>query len=293
MKIRLIILGILMSGGLSLYSQYINQYITAGVGIGISSFNYNIDGGKSKPKLGFSAKVSYSYFFSPSWGVGTGVEISRYSTNGYLDGAKVSFDNRIDDQGDLYRKDVYFRDWSEIQTAIYFEVPIMMYYQYNFGLRKRMMMLIRFGAKVGFPLMGNYNVTRGNLEVQGYYPRWNITFFNMPNHGFGTTGSSKTSGKLDLPFNVAATVGFDFSFEITKKIDIFAGVSFDYGFSNTKLINDGDLLYENQYYDLYYRGIMISSAIDKANTIAVQGEVGIRYAISSRKKMGIYSRKNR
>ncbi len=293
MKIKLIILGILLSGGLSLYSQYMNQYITAGIGVGMSSFNYSIEGGKSKPKLGFGAKASYSYFFSPSWGVGAGVEVSRYSTNGYLDGARVSFDNRIDDQGDLYRKDVYFRDWSEIQTVIYFEIPIMMYYQYDFGLRKRMVMLIRFGAKVGFPLMGNYNVTRGSLEVQGYYPKWNVTLFNMPNHGFGTVSSSKTSGKLNLPFNVAATAGFDFSFETTKKIDIFVGASFDYGFLNSKSANNGDLLYENQYYDLQYRGIMMSSAIDKVNTIAVQGEVGIRYVIASKQRIGIYSRRNR
>ena len=244
MKARLLILGIILSGSIPLYSQLHNQYLTAGVGVGMYSFNYRIDGGKSKPKLGYGTKLGYCYYFSPNWGVGGGLEISMYSTNGYLDGARVSFDNHIDDEGHLYRKDVYFRDWSEIQTGVYLEIPVLMHYQYDFGLRRRMVMLIRFGAKVQLPLMGKYNVTRGDLEIQGYYPKWNVILFNMPNHGFGTSGSSKTSGTLDLPLNIAATVGFDFSFEITKKIDIFVGASFDYGFLNSKSVNNGDLLYE-------------------------------------------------
>ena len=292
MKIRWIILGIFLLSGLSLYPQYGRQYIRAGAGVGMFSFNYKIEGGKSKPKLGFGVHVDYSYFFSPNWGVGSGLELSMCSTNGYLNGTGVSFDNKIDDEGHLYRKDIYFRDWSEIQTALYLEIPILMHYQYDFGLRKRMIMHLHFGAKVQLPLTGKYNVTHGDLEVQGYYPEWNVVFFGMPNHGFGSDGGSNMRGELDLPLNVAATVGFDFLFEISKKVDIFVGASFDYGFSNTKSVNNGDLLYENQYEDLYYRGIMMSSAIDKANTIAVQGEFGIRYAIGNQ-RAGIYDRKSK
>ncbi|MDR0367962.1 MAG: PorT family protein [Bacteroidales bacterium] len=279
MNARLIILGIFLLSGLSLHSQYIRHYLTAGVGTGMFSFNYNIEGGKSKPRLGFAGKASYCFYFSPNWGVGGGFDVSMYSTNGYLDGAKVSFDNKIDDEEDVYRKDIYFRDWSEIQTAIYVELPIELHYQYDFGLRKRRMMHLHFGAKVQLPLMGQYNVTRGNLETQGYYPEWNINFFDMPNHGFGTDGSRRTAGKLNLPLNIAATVGFDFLFEITKKLDIFAGGSFDYGFISAKSSNNGDLLYEDESGNLQYRGITASSAIDKMNTLAVRGEIGIRCAL--------------
>ena len=60
-----------------------------------------------------------------------------------------------------------------------------------------------------------------------------------------------------------------------------------------RVFYEGDLLYEDQSSGLYYRGIMMSSAIDKVNTIAVQGEVGIRYTIGYEQKTGIYSRKNR
>jgi hypothetical protein len=279
MNTRLIILGIFLSSGLSLHSQYIRHYLTAGVGTGIFSFNYDIEGGKSKPKLGFAGKVSYCFYFSPNWGIGGGFDMSMYSTNGYLDGAKVSFDNKIDDEDDVYRKDVYFRDWSEMQTAIYAEFPIELHYQYDFGLRKRRMMYLHFGAKVQLPLMGQYKVTHGKLETQRYYPEWDIVLSNMPNHGFGTDGSRKISGKMTLPLNIAATVGFNFLFEMTKKIDIFAGGAFDYGFISTKSVNNGDLLYEDESANLQYRGITASSAIDKMNTIATRGEIGIRCAL--------------
>ena len=288
MKVRLLLFSAVLLSSISAYSQT-NQCLRASGGVGMVSFLYSLDGGKSIPQLGFGGKFSYSYYFAPNWGVGVGVGASMLTTDGHLDGAKVSFDNKIDDEGDLFRKDVYFRDWHEIQKALLVEVPIMLHYQYDFGLRKRRKIYVDFGLKVFLPIMANYEVTRGELEIQGYYPKWNVLLFDLPNHGYGKDGSAKTAGALSLPLNIAATFGIGFSFEIAKKIDLYVGGTFDYGFMNMKGANDGDLLYEDQNSMLKYRGIMMSSAAEKANLIAVQGEVGVRVEIGKYGKSGIYS----
>jgi hypothetical protein len=263
---------------LTVFSQT-NQSVSVNGNAGINSLSYSLDKGSCKPRIGFGGKVLYSYYFAHQWGIGAGLEFSTSSTEGYLDGSKVSFDNKIDDEGDMYRKDVYFRDWHEKQSAFFVEIPILLQYQYDFGLRKRRKLYINVGAKVQLPLMANYQVTRGELEIQGYYPEWNVTLYGLPNHGFGKENSRTNKGTLELPFNVSATISMGFSFEVTKMLDVFAGGSFDYGFMNLKGTGTGDLLYEDVHQDLQYRGILFSSSIEKVNTIAVKGEVGVRIAI--------------
>jgi hypothetical protein len=256
-----------------------NQSISVGGNAGIVSLFYNMDKGSCKPRVGFGGKFAYSFYFLPQWGIGAGVEFSICSADGNLDGAKISFDNKIDDEGDMYRKDVYFRDWHERQRIFFAEIPIVLHYKYDFGLRKRQMIYINMGVKIQVPLMANYQVTRGELEIEGYYSDWNVTLFNLPNHGFGKEVTKTNFGTLQIPLNVSATISIGYSFEVAKMINVFVGGAFDYGFMNLKGADNGDLLYEDNYQNLQYRGILFSSSIEKVNTISVKGEAGVSIAL--------------
>ena len=272
-------------GSVTVFSQT-NQSLRVSGNGGLGFLVYNISGGSGKPKLSYGGKFEYCYYFTPNWGIGTGVGISLYNTEGYLDGALVSFEGHIDDEGHPYRKDVFFRDWAESQRIVFAEVPFMFHYQYDFGMRKRRKMYIYMGAKFQLPIMANYEVISGELEIQGYYPRWNVQLFGLPNHGFGTQPHKKISDKLELPFNVSAIFGIGFSFEVSKMVDIFVGGTFDYGFFNLKSSSSTDLLYEDKDRVLQYGGILTSTAIDKANTVSVQLEVGARIAVGSKTSRG-------
>jgi hypothetical protein len=250
--------------------------------VGISSLIYNIDGGYGKPKLSYGGKFGYIYYFSPYWGFGAGFEVAMYNTDGYLNGAKTFFENQVDNEGHLHRKEVYFRDWHELQTVLFAEVPVMIQYQYDFGMNKRRKIYINMGAKFQLPLMANYSAN-GELETQGYYYNFNCTLSTIPGYsdlsdrGFGTVQKS-ASGSMNLPFNVCASLGIGFAFEVSPMIDIFLGGTFDYGFLNLKAGNDGDLLYGDQN-NLQYRGILFSSVAEKINTVSAKGEIGMRFAI--------------
>jgi len=259
----------------------------------MNSLIYSIDGGGSKPKLGFGGKVGYIYHFSPNWGIGTGVGFSFCATNGYLNGAVVSFENQIDDQGDKYRGDFYFRNWQEKQTFFLAEVPVFIHYLYDFGLKKRREIYIYFGVKAQLPLMASYQVTDGEVEKKRHYYDWNCPMWGEM-HGMGTEKNKGTSGNLSFPFDISASVGIGFSFEVSKIIDIYMGAAFDYGFLNLKQSSSGDLLYFDNSGQLQYRGILLSSAIEKANFISVTGEIGMRFAIGkSFTGSGVYSRKQK
>ena len=267
---------LLIVSSLGAFSQT-NQGLSVGGNVGINSLIYNINGGSSKPKLSYGGSFGYVYYFSPNWGIGTGVGAYMCNTNGYLDGAVVSFENQIDDESDVYRSDLYFKDWSENQTFLLVELPVLMYYQYDFGLRNRRIMYIKAGFKAQLPLMASYDAS-GQIEAQRYYPKWDVPMHGMPNHGMGTE-QKKGSGNLSLPFNIAASFAIGFSFEISKTIDIYLGGTFDYGFLNLKSGNNGDLLYLDQNNQIQYRGILLSSITEKANLISAQGELGLRIAI--------------
>jgi hypothetical protein len=286
-KIKLLLTGLILLSSMFVYGQT-NQCLRFGMGTGLFSLNYNMNGVKSKLKLGFSGKANYTYFFHPHWGIGTGIEISMSSTDGFIDGAKVSFEGKIDDENDEFRKDIYFRDWHEKQKIIFAEIPVVFNYQYDFGLRKRRKMYINIGAKIQIPLSANYEVTQGELEVQGYYAKWNVTLFGLPNHGFGRESHKKLAGPIAVPLNIAATAAIGFSFEVSPLMDVFLGASFDYGFMNLKSTDEGNILYEDKDQILQYRSILMSSVITKANTIALQGEAGIRVNIGSSSRRGIY-----
>jgi hypothetical protein len=273
-----LLIGVIMLCSFTVFAQT-NQNINVGGNAGMISLLYNLDKGECKPRIGFGGEFSYSFYFTSQWGIKAGLGFSMGSTDGYLNGAKISFDNQIDDQGDLYRKDIYFRDWHEKQKFLSLEIPIQLQYRYDFGLNKRRMIYINMGVKLQAPLMANYQVTRGELEVRGYYPEWNVTLFGLPNHGFGKETTKTLSGKLQMPINISATISIGYSFEVSKMINVFVGGTFDYGFMNLKGTSKGDLLYEDNYKSLQYRGMLFSSSIEKVNTISAKGEVGVSIAI--------------
>jgi len=289
MQYRLLVILLIMSG-LTAVSQT-NQNLYFNGNVGMNSLIYNIKDGGSKPKLGFGGKLGYVYYFTPNWGIGTGLGFSFCATNGYLDGTLVSFENQIDDEGEKYRSDIYFRNWQEKQTFFLAELPVLVHYRYDFGLRKRREIYIYLGIKAQLPLMASYQVTDGEVERQGFYYDYKCPVFNMPNHGFGTDKNKGTSGNLSLPFNISAAVGIGFSFEVSKIINLYIGGAFDYGFLNLKPSDNKDLLHFDNKSQLQYNGILLSSAIEKANFISVTGEIGMRFAIGKPfARKGIYAR---
>ena len=273
---------LLTISSLSAFSQ-LNQCVYFGGNAGMNSLMYSVKEGSSTPKLSYGGNIGYIYYFTPNWGIGTGVGVYLCATDGRLNGTKISIEGQIDDDwehspGETYRKDIYFRDWHEKQSFLLAEVPILVHYRYDFGLNKRREMYIQMGIRAQLPLMASYEITRGEVELRGYYSKWNVELFEIIDPDRFVTRPIKGNGTLSLPFDIGACFGIGFSFEVSKIIDIYMGGYFNYGFLNLKSGNNGELLYlEND--QIKYRGILLSSITEKVHLISAQGELGMRFSI--------------
>ena len=241
---------------------------------GIYSFGINKDAdsaGTNKDKLGWNAHLGYSYFFTPNWGLATGVGISYYRTIGKIhetDFAKdeyYSMGKYVDDDWVTIPKTTNYElrlrltNWQEEQKGYFIEVPLMLRFQYKLGATRLHGFYAGLGAKLQIPIIqSTYRVLDGKskkdtrMNVSGQYDgydgidgKWNempdIGAPGNPNlsyHGFGSIhnpyGAFGWKGDLNLKMSIAGTAEFGFLFGLSKRVDLMVGGYFDYGFNNIK-----------------------------------------------------------
>lgn len=271
---RYIIFILLLSIFAGITAQDRGSYLTIGAGVGPSGLNYDLQGisseGKDKIKVGGNALIGYSYFFTRHWGLGTGVGLSYYrsqgqynndfSANDYYDlGHQVDPTMSATEPLHDYNLRVRLANWRENQTAYYIDVPLMIQYQHKFGASKVWGIYAGVGAKVQFPLSASYEVEDGKYEsdsrinVSGKTPSSaagsNIDYGApgnpaLPYHGFGYLYNPNEklgwNGDMDLKMSITGVADFGFLYKISPRVDLMLGGYFDYGFSDVKPDNTKD-----------------------------------------------------
>lgn len=266
---------------LAAFGQRSGSYLTIEGKTGLSGYNYKLLDGSQNSKLGFGGKIGYSYFFDKHLGIGTGLEITSYSTEGSLKNYLVSFNNQIDDEGYNYRKDVYLLNWKENQKAMFFEVPLYIQVQNKFGTEQKHGYYFNLGFKFQMPVISKYEVTEGDIETQGYYPQWNVTLHSLPKHGFGVNNDFKPSGNTTLKFNVAGSAELGFLFGLSDRVDLTVGAYCDYGILNMKKNDEGSLVYQDNNNNIAYRDMLSSNLVDKVHPLSVGGKIGVRIKLGT------------
>lgn len=310
-----IILALLLASAAFVSNAQEKGFFLTGAGsLGMNSFRYTLDvDHSSTPKVGYGGAIGVQYYFTPNWGVATGVGLSFYNSKAtfstsWNDNSKYySFEGMYDNDplvpNEQYILRLGLNNWTETQQAYFLEVPLMLMYQTRWGLKKTIGMYFGIGAKVQIPILNEeFSVeNESELSVLGYYPASGMTLgddYQRTNYGFGKDNHIGYSGDLDLKTGFAASGEIGFLFDISPRLDLTVGAYLDYGFTDirkgnktnggyliepengTKTIQPSDYIGDN----LQYNGYVNSYAVDKVNLLSYGAKVGVRVKLGKVKE---------
>lgn len=210
---------------------------------GLSPFTYKNNIGDRRGMPGTSAAIKYQYHFNWNWSLGVGAEIKMYQSSSRFDSFSDSYNtyanSLISGKADEMIFSYSYKNLEERQRALYFNIPIFAQYRFNSGF------YIRLGAKVGIPVKSGSELYFEELKTQGYFPHENVTYTDMPQHGFGTYYNSEIDEDYKLKVNTTLTAEIGWSWDWNEQNILYLGFHGEYGFSN--LYDRGELVPQLQY----------------------------------------------
>jgi OmpA-OmpF porin, OOP family len=277
-----IILGLILIGGMILRGQETKQYFLFDIGWGENNLIYQLQNGIEKGKLSNSINASYGLFFSPNWGIQTGLGLQTFGSHSTLN--YLSSNPSIDTDGDLYELRINFINWKEKQRALFLNIPVSIQYQHwvgnNFGLidNHKLALIISMGIQFSIPIDANYKTFGGKIVTTGYFSQWNVELEDMPQHGFLTI-TNTYKGKLFLKPSYLGTFNLGWLYTLSKKTDLYLGTYLNYGLNNI-IKADTKQIYQP---DGVYNGIFASNQTNNIKLIAIGMKVGILLKLGTTK----------
>lgn len=218
----------------------------------------------------------------------TDVGIAQYKTSGLLNGYTQSHLNQIDSEGDSFTKHLYLHDWKEVQKTTFVELPVLLSFQYLLGEESDWKIYAHAGLKMQLPVKTSYNVERGDIETQAYYPEWGITLYGLDEYGIERISDYRPLGDYSLKTSLASTLSLGLMYSLNDKFELYGGATFDYGLNNIRKSKvDIDLISDLGNEGRKYNGMLSSSVSSKINTLSLKMEIGLRFRIGRGKVKNI------
>jgi outer membrane protein OmpA-like peptidoglycan-associated protein len=250
------------------------SYLHFNLGGGLHQLGYKlVDGSKTAP-LGYTANLAYSYFFLPQFGVQTGIGVQTFNSKSILNGLYVSPDKDTD--GDIYDLRMNMKSWTEKQSVAYVDIPLQL--QMKSDLSSRVKLLTSVGVKYSIPVYKHYEVTGGEMTTTGYYKKWNLELYDLPQHGF-TTLTEHYKGSVNLKPTCLAIMDMGGLIRMSDRMELYIGGYANYGLTKTAS-DDRKLLYQH---DGVYNGVVNSTIASNEKQLSVGAKVGIYFKIGKMK----------
>jgi len=128
-------------------AQEAGQYLHFNVGGGLHNLSYQLQDGTQKGKPGFTVNAAYSYFFTPHWGVQSGLGLQSFSALSTLN--LLTKANDIDDNNDAYELRTNYTSWKEKQQTLFLDIPLSVQYRHSFN--DKYGLLASAGTKIAMP----------------------------------------------------------------------------------------------------------------------------------------------
>ena len=262
----ILVLGLLIAGALP--AQEKGSYINLTVGGGYHNLSYSLLSGTVQKQTGYTLDAGYSYFFTPYWGIHTGLGIQTFNSQSTLNYLSNTPD--VDTDGQTYDFKANYTNFQEKQQAILIDIPLAV--QYRFPVSTKFTLQASVGAKVALPIQSTFKTTGGQLVTTGYYSLWNVELSDMPQHGFGSM-TSTFSGNTTLKPAYMGIADLGGLVKLSQRLDLYVGGYINYGLNNV-LTPDSKLIYQP---NGKYNGIFASSQTDHVTPISFGVKIGVYF----------------
>ncbi|MCR5455644.1 MAG: OmpA family protein [Bacteroidales bacterium] len=248
-----------------------SHYIVMDFGGGFNNLVYSLDNhGKREPGMGIMGRLGYRYFFTPHWGWGANVVYKQSKTEAKMD-YNDSY-NLTDEENENYNFIVRYNSLKESQKQTSIAIPLGIYFQGQMTEKWK----IGFGLGVSAQFVNDESMktVSGDLSTEAYYPKDDITFKDMENHGFYTQNDFEGSYDYKTAFGAFGEINFIYA--LSRCIDFTAGIYGGYGLTKST-DNSSNAPYD--YTTAKYNGALSSNITDGSHQLAIGAMVGFRFKL--------------
>jgi outer membrane protein OmpA-like peptidoglycan-associated protein len=270
----ILVLGLLMY--VALQAQEKGSYIDLNVGGGFHNLSYTLQNGTEKGQFGYTLNAGYSYFFTPEWGLHTGLGLQSFNSLSTLNFLSSTPDV-IDADGQSYTFKANYMNWQEKQQVLFVDLPLEIQYKHSIG--NKIGLLAGVGGKISMPIMGNYKAAGGEFVTTGYYQQYNVELSDMPQHGFSTF-TNGFSGNFSVKPSFMAIADIGGLYKLSEGLDLYVGAYVNYGLNNI-LKADSKLIYQP---DGLYNGLFASNQTNSVTPISIGLKVGLSLSLGGEEK---------
>jgi hypothetical protein len=222
-------------------------------------------GGETKGSVGFGAGLAYICNVSSTFGISLGLELSSFRGETSYKSLQETYE-AIDDQGTRMEYSYSIDNYHEKQNMMLLSVPVMMRVIIPTGNRAGV--YLAGGMKFGFPAISKSKISGENITATGYYSHENLTYSNLPEHGFfsGHSISDEQSNIRGFTTMTTFSVEAGMRFALEKKA-LYAGVYFDYCPNSPNFAKNAHPLNYNR--DISYESVLNTSLSSKLNLMSI------------------------
>ena len=209
-----------------IFAQHTRHEFSVVAGGGLSALNYELSEGNRTLGLGGRAGVGYGYFWSPSWGLRSGLEVGLFNSRADMSNFHDRFP-AVDIDGTAFEFRTTLSNHRECQRVLMLQIPLMLQFQ----TRGQNQFYAAAGGRVGFPLSARYRAS-ATVVNSGFYAQENYEYTNRPFAGFGRFENQTSEGLLNLRTAFFASAELGMKWRLNSRMSLYTGIFADYGLNN-------------------------------------------------------------
>jgi len=254
------ILSILLIGGIGF--PFAHEFSIYGGG-GLHTLMYDIKDSDKSHGLGNLVGFGYTYFFTPKWGLGSGIEIALYKASYEIDTYNQRY-MTTDHEGNEIEFRSKISGYKEEQSAMLLQIPVMLQYLSNKTGNKAFYYAL--GGKIGIPITGASETSATSITNTGYREFENYEYKTQEFLGFGTFNGKRKEEKLSLNTAFLLSTEAGMRWKLSDALRLYTGVYFDYGLNSISKEKASDRIVE---YNGEERTFSLNNLVDETVPLTI------------------------